>query len=140
VDAAIRKAALRGPAAPRLILLDTNALLWLHRGHPRSRPLARVAGKLYVSPASLLELQVLVEVGRLRLKGGAPVTLLARDERWLLDDPPSARWFEHALELGWTRDPFDRLLAAHANLRGWRLATADVELAEQLGDARALTL
>jgi PIN domain nuclease of toxin-antitoxin system len=113
-----------------LILLDTNALLWLQRGHPRSRPLNRWDGRLYVSPASLLELQLLVEVGRLRLRPQASVTDLVRDERWLLDDPPAARWFDRALAAGWTRDPFDRLLVAHAQLRGWRIATGDTVILE----------
>jgi PIN domain nuclease of toxin-antitoxin system len=55
-----------------------------------------------------------------------------RDRPWALDDPPSARWFEHAWEIGWTHDPFDRLLVAHARLRRWRLATADPRLLERL--------
>src|SRR5262245_39563193 len=50
--------------APAVILLDTNAVLWLDRNHPRARPLARWAGRLYVSPASLLEIQLLRESGR----------------------------------------------------------------------------
>ena len=124
-----RGAAVRCAAEAPLILLDTNALLWLHRGHPRSRPLTR-AGRLYVSPASLLELQLLIEVGRLRLKPPANVTDLAKDERWLLDDPPAVSWFEGALAAGWTRDPFDRLLVAHARLRGWRIATGDAAILE----------
>jgi PIN domain nuclease of toxin-antitoxin system len=62
------------------------------------------------------------------------------DARWLVDDPPAASWFAPALGLGWTRDPFDRLLAAHASLRGWRLATADEELLRRLGDATCLEL
>jgi PIN domain nuclease of toxin-antitoxin system len=122
-----------------LILLDTHALLWLHRGHPRSRPLERSAGRLFVSPASLLELQLLVEVGRLRLKARARVTDLVATDRWLLDDPPAARWFEAALGAGWTRDPFDRLLVAHAQLRGWRIATGDAAILEH-GAARCLEL
>ena len=125
-----RGAAVRCPAEAPLILLDTNALLWLHRKHPRSRPLHRFAGRLYVSPASLLELQLLIEVGRLRLKPGASSVDLAQDERWLLDDPPAASWFERALAAGWTRDPFDRLLVAHAQLRGWRIATGDAAILE----------
>jgi PIN domain nuclease of toxin-antitoxin system len=84
--------------------------------------------------------QFLVEAGRIRLRRGAAVSDLASDERWLLDDPPAAAWFERALEIGWTRDPFDRLLAAHAGLRGWRLATGDGELAERLGKGRSLEL
>lgn len=98
-----------------------------------------MAGRLYVSPASLLEVQFLVETGRVRLRPGATVSDLARDERWLLDDPPAAAWFDRALELAWTRDPFDRLLVAHAALRRWRLATGDGELVERLG-ARSLAL
>src|SRR5512139_2228590 len=120
-----RRPPLRAAAEAALILLDTNALIWLHRGHPRSRPLTRCAGRLYVSPVSLLELQLLIEVGRLRLKPRARVTDLIHDERWLLDDPPAAAWFEGALAADWTRDPFDRLVVAHAQLRGWRIGTGD---------------
>jgi PIN domain nuclease of toxin-antitoxin system len=71
---------------------------------------------------------LLVEVGRLRLRARAGVTDVANDERWLLDDPPAARWFQGALAAGWTRDPFDRLLVAHAQLRGWRIATGDAAI------------
>lgn len=123
-----------------LILLDTNALLWLHVGHRRSRPLGRLAGRLYLSPASLLEVQFLLESGRIRLRRGASVSQLAEDERFLLDDPSAAAWFDRALGVGWTKDPFDRLIVAHANLRHWRLATGDGELIERLGSARTLAL
>jgi len=120
------------PGPPPLILLDTNALLWIQQGHVRGRSLARRVGRLYVSPASLLELQFLLEAGRLRLRGGA-IADLAEDPRWLLDDPPAAAWFLRAVEVTWTRDPFDRLLVAHAAYRGWQLATADGELLARLG-------
>jgi PIN domain nuclease of toxin-antitoxin system len=115
-----------------VILLDTHALLWVHTGHRRARPLAAYSGRLRVSPTSLLELELLVEAGRLRLRHGAgPVDVLA-DDRWLMDEPPAGGWFERALELGFTRDPFDRLLAAHALLRCWKLATADEVLLERM--------
>jgi PIN domain nuclease of toxin-antitoxin system len=58
----------------------------------------------------------------------------------VLDDPPAAAWFDRALELAWTRDPFDRLLVAHAQLRGWRLATADSDLIDRLGPGVCLPL
>ncbi len=48
--------------------------------------------QLYVSPATLLELQFLIEVGRIRLRTGT-LERLAEDDRWLLDDPPAAAWF-----------------------------------------------
>jgi hypothetical protein len=34
-------------AIASVILLDTNALIWLEQGHPRTRRLARGARKLY---------------------------------------------------------------------------------------------
>lgn len=122
-----------------MILLDTNALIWLHQGDRRAKRLERNT-TLYASPASLLELQMLIESGRLRLRRGFGVEQLIGDARWLLDDPPAADWFSQAVGAGWTRDPFDRLIVAHAELRGWRLATGDAELVAKLGEQRALEL
>ena len=124
-----------------MTLLDTNALIWLDQGHRRARPLLKrgAALALYISPASLLELQMLNEVGRIRLAAGA-LEALTHDERWLLDDPPAGDWFLRASDLSWTRDPFDRLLVAHARLRGWRLATGDAALLARLGDRERLEL
>jgi PIN domain nuclease of toxin-antitoxin system len=51
-----------------------------------------------------------------------------------------AAWFEQAWSLSWARDPFDRLIVAHARLRGWKLATADSQLLEQLGPTQTLPL
>jgi len=122
-----------------VILLDTNALIWLHQRHRRTRKLEKHAS-LYASPASVLELQILIESGRMRLRSGMTVEQLVGDARWLLDDPPSADWFSRAVDVSWTHDPFDRLLVAHAQLRGWRLATGDPQLAAQLGQMRSLEL
>jgi PIN domain nuclease of toxin-antitoxin system len=122
-----------------VILLDTNALIWLEQGHARSRVLLDLERQLYVSPATLLELQFLIEVGRIRLRGGT-LERLANDDRWLVDDPPAAAWFNQAHELSWTRDPFDRLLVAHARLRGWRFATADIALLKRFKPADRVEL
>lgn len=115
-----------------MILLDTHALLWLNQGHRRIKSLSQSSVPLYASPVSLMELQLLIEAGRLRLTRGTDVGKLLDDERWSIDDPPATKWFSQALEFGWTRDPFDRLLVAHARLRGWQLATADALLLEKL--------
>ena len=127
------------PRPQVVILLDTNAVIWLEQGHPRARPLLKDRRRLYVSPATLLELQFLHETHRIRLDAGS-VAALGQDERWLLDDPPAASWFLGAADLVWTRDPFDRLIAAHAMLRRWRLATGDDALVERLGPGMALQL
>jgi len=115
-----------------VILLDTNALIWLHSDDERAAALARGGGRLYVSPASILELQFLSEVGRLRFKRNATLRHIVHDDRWVVDDPPSTAWFEEAAGVGWTRDPFDRLLVAHARMRRWPLATSDQRVIAQL--------
>ena len=38
-----------------MILLDTNAVIWLDQHHARARSLTRSASRLFLSPASLLE-------------------------------------------------------------------------------------
>ncbi len=123
-----------------MILLDTSAVIWLHHGHRRGQRLARHFGQLYVSPVTLLELQLLSEAGRVRLRAGIAVRDLVDDDRWTMDNPSSVGWFERALEVAWTRDPFDRLLVAHASFRGWRLATGDGPVLDHLGPAATLEL
>lgn len=122
-----------------MILLDTNALIWIESRHRRARPLLRQSGRFYVSPASLLELQIAYESKSLRLRGVTPRWVLD-DDRWVVDEPPSVEWFLAAGEVGWTRDPFDRLLVAHALLRRWQLATADAQILAQLGPSRCVEL
>lgn len=142
LDPCARAAPFRGAGAPEaqgVILLDTNALIWLAQGHRRVAALASNARRLYVSPASLLELQFLIEAGRVRLRG-IGLDALAHDSRWVLDDPPSADWFQQAWGLTWTRDPFDRLLVAHARLRDWKLATADTDVLDHLDASQTVAL
>ena len=133
--------AAHGPHAPAgaagpVILLDTSAIIWLDAGHRRARPLRAQPSPLRVSPASLLELQFLAEAGRLRVR----LADIIADERWRLDDPPALDWFTRAAEESWTRDPFDRLLVAHARLRGWRLATGDAAVLERLQSRERVAL
>ena len=107
------------------------------RTQPRPAPGRSAAVRL--AGALLLELQFLIEAGRIRLREGT-LEHLAEDDRWLLDDPPAAAWFRRAIDLSWTRDPFDRLLVAHARYRGWRLATADTTLLKRLKASERLEL
>jgi PIN domain nuclease of toxin-antitoxin system len=82
---------------------------------------------VYVSAASIWEVEIKRAVGRLR----APEDLTAR-----VDDSGYERLpitFEHAREAGRLplhhRDPFDRVLVAQARLDGLTLMTADQRLA-----------
>jgi PIN domain nuclease of toxin-antitoxin system len=122
-----------------VILLDTNAVIWLDQNHRGARRLLKSTEPLAVSPATILELHFLIEVGRVRLRSGS-VGALVDDERWIVDDAPSVRWFEGASEESWTHDPFDRLIVAHARLRRWKIATADGSMLEQLRPSERVAL
>ena len=123
-----------------MILLDTSAVLFLLAGHRRARALRPHAGRLRFTPVALLELQFLQEVGRGIFTTDRPADAVAQDPRWTVDDPPLSSVIRHALELTWTRDPFDRLIAAHAVYRGWRLATSDGAMIDNLPAHLALPL
>jgi PIN domain nuclease of toxin-antitoxin system len=130
---------IRTAAEAPVILLDTHAVIWMTQAHRRVRLLHRFP-RIYLSPVSVLEIEFLIEAGRLRLSKGHSLVTLVNDQRWRLDEPPAAKWFGGACELSWTRDPFDRLLAAHARLRGWKLATADTMLLERLSPSDVVPL
>ena len=123
-----------------MILLDTNALIWLLTGSPRAHPLQASREGLRVSPVALLELRFLREVGRLSVLPGHQLEEIADDSRWKVDSPAAMQLFGAAFDVDWTRDPFDRLLVAHARYRGWRLATGDRSLKERLGAEAILAL
>jgi PIN domain nuclease of toxin-antitoxin system len=120
-------------------LLDTNALIWMAKKHSRAKRLLSINRTLYISPANVLELQFLYETNQVQWPSGT-VQSIVKDDRWALDEPPAVAWFMRATELSWTRDPFDRLLAAHALVRGWRLATSDDLILKHLGASSTLAL
>jgi PIN domain nuclease of toxin-antitoxin system len=57
-----------------------------------------------------------------------------------VDETPAIDWFVAAAEQSWTRDPFDRLIVAHAIVRRARLASADETLLKHLRPAQRLPL
>jgi PIN domain nuclease of toxin-antitoxin system len=122
-------------ARAEMILLDTNAIVWAVTSHRRGQRLRRESS-VSISPASLLELGMLVSAGRIRVR----LPDVVGDSRWLVDEPPAVDWFTRAGEEAWTRDPFDRLIVAHARLRGWRLATGDGVILGHLRPSEALAL
>src|SRR5207253_10726583 len=129
-----------GPAEAHMILPDTNAVLYLLSGHRKGRVLLTTREGLAFSPVSLLELQLIQEIGRGAFTTRDPARAARSDPRWTVDDPPVDALVERALPLSWTRDPFDRLIAAHALYRGWRLATSDQHLVRNLPARASLPL
>lgn len=111
--------------------------LWLYAGLTEQLPESArnlIAGERRprVLPMSALELAYMHEIGRAR--DPAPMMLAALRQSIGLEiaDVPFARLTETAIGLSWTRDPFDRLIAAHAIVADAPLVTADRTLLEHL--------
>ncbi len=112
---------------------------WLYEGAERRVP--RKARELvessesFISPIVELELTYLHEVGRVTEPAGAPLAALRRSIGLEIADLSLASLVEAAVPISWTRDPFDRLIAAHAIVADAPLVTADETIREHLPQA-----
>jgi PIN domain nuclease of toxin-antitoxin system len=88
-----------------------------------------------VSPVVELELTYLYEIGRVTEPASAPLAALRRNIGLKVADLSLAALTQAAVDLSWTRDPFDRLIAAHAIVAGAPLVTADKTIREHLPQA-----
>lgn len=113
--------------------LDTNVVVWLAQGS-----LARISRKaqdvleradLRISPMMLIELEYLYELKRIKLS--------ARDVRLKIEHELGVRVCDLSflsiasagIDEKWTRDPFDRMIVAHAKANGLALlVSADEEI------------
>lgn len=114
---------------PEVAHLDTHVVCWLYEGRIDllSATAARAVehARLMISPIVDLELQLLWEIGRI-LKG--PDTILAALSREIgleMETAAFSKVTAAARGLRWTRDPFDRLIAAQAMVTDARLITKD---------------
>ena len=109
------------------LLLDTHFLIWLVLGSQRLAefPWLDRYRPWGVSPVSFLEIQFLAEIGRLSVRNPEFTSAVVDDPRFSVDDIALVALVRHGLELGWTRDPFDRLLAAHSLARRVPLCSLD---------------
>lgn len=114
-----------------MIHLDTQVALWLY--YRLDRQISRAAKaqlararNLRLSPLVVVEIEILIEIGRVKLK---TADLLLHDLQERLDlelsDASAAAVAEAACRFAWTRDPFDRLIVANAMADGATLITAD---------------
>jgi len=113
----------------RLIHLDTHVVCWLYAGRVELlSPAAREAIEreaLAVSPMVGLELQYLREIRRIRHGPKRILAALRADLGLAVSDLPFATVAARAQAFTWTRDPFDRLIAAEAAVARVPLVTRD---------------
>jgi PIN domain nuclease of toxin-antitoxin system len=115
-----------------MYLLDSSAFIWLSDGSGKLSPKAYQAcydrnNKLYLSLASVWEIQLKVNLGKLHLN--APLPDLLKQQQQVNDIDLLAIQISHIMELSHLpdlhRDPFDRLLIAQARVEGLTLITPD---------------
>ncbi|MFI5025457.1 MAG: type II toxin-antitoxin system VapC family toxin [Solirubrobacterales bacterium] len=109
---------------------------WLYEGADRRLPsgVRRLieTGEPFVPAIVELELTYLYEVGRVTEPATAPLDALRKRIGLQVADASTAALAKTAAELSWTRDPFDRMIAAQAILADSPLLTADRTILEHL--------
>jgi PIN domain nuclease of toxin-antitoxin system len=111
-----------------MLLLDSQALLWLLDDSPRLGPQARKtiesAQGVHVSAATVWELTIKTMLGKLTVPADLSTRLPGQGLELLSITAEHAEAIRDFPEL--TRhDPFDRLIVAQAHRSGLRLVTAD---------------
>jgi PIN domain nuclease of toxin-antitoxin system len=111
------------------IFVDTHIIVWLVKGEPehlssRARQ-ALENDDVLISPAVMLELELLHEIGRLRVTAEKTLAIMESEIGLRVCGMPFREIVTQALKEKWTRDPFDRLIVANAKAAGAPLITKD---------------
>lgn len=119
-----------------MIHLDTHVAVWLYAGQADRIPAAalrRIEGEpVVVSPMARLELTYLYEIGRLTDSSALVLDALSAALELRVSIAPFGVVVNHAVGTTWTRDPFDRMIAAHALADDADLLTADATIRRHL--------
>lgn len=122
-----------------MIHLDTHVVVWLfsRKGSRIPRPVLRRIDKdrPAVSPMVEVELGLLYEVGKVSGPPGEVFDDLRASLELAVSDAPFAAVSRAAVGLSWTRDPFDRLIAAQSVVDRVPLMTADDTILANLASA-----
>ena len=123
-----------------MIRLDTHVVAWLFAGELErlsKHALAAVENEdLGISPIVELELTFLHEIGRLTVGGTHIINDLRERIGLTSSDRTMSSVVAAAADLGWTRDPFDRLIVGDALAAGSELVTKDGTIRRHVGLAR----
>lgn len=114
--------------------LDTHAVVWMYTGELKkfSKTLLQKmqSSELFISPPVLLELAMLHQIGKSRDSEDKVFRALQKEIHLELDNVDCAKVFHRSCDLTWTRDPFDRLIVACADVSQVSLVTRDLHIHE----------
>ena len=112
-----------------MIYLDTHVVVWLYAGEinriPGSAQLMIEKHDLVISPMVILELEYLYEIKRISVNASVIVESLEASIGLQVCKLSFHRLVSEAIAQNWTRDPFDRMIAANAVCAKSRLLTKD---------------
>ncbi|MBZ0279266.1 MAG: type II toxin-antitoxin system VapC family toxin [Anaerolineae bacterium] len=117
------------------LLLDTHAFIWLDIATSRLSTTIQQAIKdpqndIYLSLASVWEMQIKIQLGKLQLDSTLPITLTSQQQTNGIQLLPIR--LDHILGLGHLpyhhHDPFDRLLIAQTQVENLTLVTNDPKI------------
>jgi len=122
-----------------VIYLDTHVVAWLYAGEvdlfpEKVRSLIDSEEPL-ISPIVELELQYLYELQRTTQPGSVVVDALEEEIGLARCGLPFAQIVAEALANDWTRDPFDRIVVAQAQVRRTPLLTRDTVIRNHYAEA-----
>jgi len=122
-----------------VIYLDTHVVVWLYAGEMDlfSRRAIRSLEKNdpIISPIVELELQYLLETERITVPPDEIIQTLAVEMGLRKCTHHFASIVTKSLKMTWTRDPFDRIITAHAAIDQSLLLTKDQTIASNYQNA-----
>jgi len=114
------------------IFIDTNVIVRLYNG---DLDLLSASAKkiinnndVFISPMVTMELEYLFEIQKVKDNAKNVIDYLTEKINLQLDECGFTELIEYALHETWTRDPFDRIIVAHAKMRNASLVSADREI------------
>ncbi|MEM7126974.1 MAG: PIN domain-containing protein [Chloroflexota bacterium] len=123
-----------------MIYLDTHVVVWVHANDRQrfSVSLQQLMNQheWFISPIVRLELQYLHEIGRINPTVDTILTDVAQRMGLSVCSKPFNNIIANALSMTWTRDPFDRILVAHASIDNDILITRDEMIRDHYSQAR----
>ena len=120
-----------------MIHLDTHVIVWLVIGD-----LARISSKakqkiefaeLHISPIVLLEIEYLFEIGKVKHNARKFEEVIENDLGIQIADSNYLSIVRSSYREKWTRDPFDRMIVAHARMENAELVSGDRLVLEKYG-------
>ncbi len=117
-----------------MIYIDTHIVVWLYAGHVNklsghAKELLN-ENEIYISPIVRLELQYLNDIKRITAGAYDIIADLSNRIGLKICDKNFNAIINSAIDLSWTRDPFDRIIVANAAVNYDALATKDQTILE----------